>query len=74
MAAYFLEHVRSNYKLPTHTLDEKLIQALHYKSGFGLTELTTIVEFVRYLDTTSSINEEQLSLFYQQLETFYGTP
>lgn len=73
MSTYFLEHVRANYKLPTHTLHEKFVQALHYKSGYDLEKTTSIVEFIRQLDFTSSISEEQLFSFHKQLENFYQT-
>jgi hypothetical protein len=71
MATYFLEHVRSTYKLPTHTLDDRFEDALHYKSGYDKTELHRITGFIRKLDEVSMIREAQLSSFYNQLELFY---
>jgi len=73
MGSYFLEHVRSNYKLPTHTLDEKFVQALHYKSGYDQSELNVIIQTIQNLGQTDHITEQQLSNFYKQLENFYGT-
>jgi len=73
MSTYFLEHVRSNYKLPTHTLDEQFVQSLHYKSGYDLEKTASIVAFIRQLDSRSHISEGQLSSFHKQLENFYQT-
>jgi len=71
MSTYFLEHVRTNYKLPTHTLDETFIQSLHNKSGFSRGDLNEIISFIQYTQDNGSINEEQLIHFHNQLEAFY---
>lgn len=71
MGIYFLEHVRSTYKLPTHTLDEQFVEALHFKSGYSNSELNEIVSFVRYLQEDGAVREEELIHFYNQLESFY---
>lgn len=71
MGMYFLEHVRSAYKLPTHTLDEQFLEALHFKSGFARGDLNEIVSFVQYLQDNGSVNEQQLIHFHNQLESFY---
>jgi hypothetical protein len=71
MGMYFLEHVRSTYKLPTHTLDEQFIDALRFKSGYSSDDLNEIVSFVQYLQDNGSVNEQQLIHFHNQLESFY---
>ena len=71
MSIYFLEHVRSTYKLPTHTLDEPFIEALQYKSGFSQGHLNEIISFIQYLQNGGSVNEERLIHFHNQLESFY---
>jgi hypothetical protein len=71
MGIYFLEHVRSTYKLPTHTLDEPFIETLHYKSGYPKAELNEIVSFIQYLQNKRAINENHLIQFHNQLEAFY---
>jgi hypothetical protein len=71
MAVYFLEYVRSTYKLATHTLDETFIEALHYKSGYPKEDLHTIVSFIHYLQENPGIDEHQLTNFHNQLESFY---
>ena len=73
MTLYFLEHVRSTFKLPTHTLDENFIRALQYKSGFPPEDLEEIFSFINYIKQNGQVNEYQLSTYHKQLETFYQT-
>lgn len=71
MSAYFLEFVRSNYKLPTGMLNDDFIRLLHYKSGVAEKEITDIVSFIRHLEQGESVNEKQLAAFHKRLELFY---
>ena len=71
MAAYFLEHVRNKYKLPTNTLDDEFMKSLHYKSGVPEANLKEILNFIRSLDNAATITADQLSRFHKKLETFY---
>ena len=68
---YFLEHVRSHYKLPTHNLDKEFEQILHYKSGYPQEGIEDILSFINYLKTGESVTELQLAKFHNQLESFY---
>ena len=71
MSAYFLEHVRSRYKLPTSELDEQFIKNLQGKTGVVENEITDIVSFIRNLDDLPAVSEKQLAVFHKQLESFY---
>ena len=71
MGAYFLEHVRNKYKLPTGSLDDEFVKNLQYKSGVGESEIMGIVTFIKYLDEASEINNNQVTDFHKQLESFY---
>jgi hypothetical protein len=71
MSVYFFEHVRSTYKLPTHTLDDAFIEALNHKSGYSLEKLKEIIAFVRNIRNGERVNEQQLINFHNQLESFY---
>jgi hypothetical protein len=72
MAAYFLEHVRAKYKLPTGTLNEDFIRKLQYKSGVPEAEVSAIVLFIQHLETAPGISHKELSNFHHQLEAFYN--
>ncbi len=71
MASYFLEHVRSRYKLPTGKLDDDFIRLLHYKSGVSQHEVSDLVSFIKHIDQADSVSEKQLTFFHKQLESFY---
>jgi hypothetical protein len=71
MAAYFLEHVRSRYKLSTATLDDEFVQALSYKSGAETSEIAPIIEFIKSLAAARRVSDQQLVSFYRELESFY---
>ena len=71
MSAYFLEHIRSRYKLSTVKLDDQFIRDLQFKSGYEEAGLRGIVSFIQYLDDAPAISQEQLNIFHRQLESFY---
>jgi hypothetical protein len=71
MAVYFLGHVRGQYKISTQVLDENFIRDLHYKSGYGMEGIKELVGFIGYLQSGSTVSENQLKGFHQQLEMFY---
>lgn len=71
MASYFLEHVRSRYKIPTGQLNEEFIQKLKFKSGVDEEEIRGIVTFIKKLDSSSAISAKEAADFHKQLENFY---
>lgn len=71
MGAYFLEHIRNKYKLPTGALDENFVSELKFKSGAGETEIQEVVFFIKYIDETPAITSYQLINFHKKLEDFY---
>lgn len=71
MAAYFLEHVRTKYKLPTGTLDDHFVRQLKFKTGVDETEIRRIVAFIQQLEKTSTVSAATLTEFHGQLESFY---
>lgn len=71
MAAYFLEHIRSRYKLPTGTLDDQFIRNLQFKTGVSEAEIKGIVSFIQYVNDASAISAGEVMEFHHQLESFY---
>ena len=71
MAAFFLEHVRNKYKLPTSNLDEEFINKLQFKTGCDEHELSYIVSFIQQLRIDARVSEKQLADFHRRLERFY---
>ena len=72
MSAYFLEHVRNRYKLPTSDLDEDFIKNLQFKTGLNEAEIQGIVFFIRDMEKADVISDRQLEYFHKQLELFYS--
>jgi hypothetical protein len=71
MGLYFLDHVRSRYKLSTNELNETFINALHAKSGYPVKEIQKIVDFISLANEDAAISEGQLARFHKELENFY---
>ena len=73
MGIYFLEHVRTYYKIPTHDLHEEFLRTLQFKSGYDAEELRSIIVFIQQLQMQQPVSEKQLADFHRQLELFYQT-
>ncbi len=73
MAAYFLEHVRSRYKLSTAVLDDTFVKGLSYKTGIDESQLRGIVGFIARLNQVGTVSDYELAGFHRQLEEFYKT-
>jgi hypothetical protein len=71
MGTYFLDHLRTRYKLPAYELDEHLIEAVHLKTGYPLVDVERLVRFIQFSETAAHITESQLLDLHQQLELFY---
>ncbi len=71
MGAYFLEHVRNKYKLPTGVLDDEFVKNLRFKSGCEESEIRGIVSFIKYVDDAPVIGHKELIQFHKDLESFY---
>jgi hemerythrin-like domain-containing protein len=71
MTAYFLEHVRATYKIPTTTLDDKFVTLLQYKSGVPPQDIKSIISFIQFMDDGGMVSKEHLLLFHRELEQFY---
>ncbi len=71
MSTYFLDHVRARYNISTGNLDEAFTTTLHLKSGYAISDLAAIIDFVELAFGDPIVNEVQLGNFYLQLEHFY---
>ncbi len=71
MSAYFLEYLRSRYKLVTTELDETFIRNVQFKTGIEEAEVRSIVEFIRKLHAPGRLSDQELAAFHKRLEAFY---
>lgn len=72
MSAYFLEHIRSRYKLATGTLDDTFVKNLQFKTGADETEIRKIITFIRYVQDAPEVRQDEVADFHKQLESFYN--
>ena len=71
LSLYFLEYIRTTYKIPSHSFDDEFIQTLHFRSGYSLPELQSIFQEIKRLKTGVAYSEMDLAQFHNQLELFY---
>lgn len=71
MAAYFLEHLRSSYKLPTNELSDDFVQKVEAKTGVAHHEIVPIVTIINNLKMGMGVDAKELRQFYLLLEAFY---
>jgi hypothetical protein len=71
MSMYFMEHVRTKYKLATQVPDEAFVQKLHQKTGYPKEAIEQLVRSIRQLEQASPVSDEQLFNFHKQVELFY---
>jgi hypothetical protein len=71
MSAFFLEYVRTTYKLPTGTLDELFMRQLQYRTGLQEKDIKELIGFAKYVEDAPMITPEELKSFHQKLEDFY---
>ena len=55
---YFLEHLRSNFHIDTSTLNEKTIQVLASKSGKGMDETKSLINYIIKLKNKTTHTEQ----------------
>ena len=70
-ALFFLEFVRSTYYLETRTLDKSFAETLARKSHSEKILVDQLVDQVNYIQNTSSVSDELLIKFSNNLDQFY---
>src|SRR5690606_28820304 len=71
MGAYFLDHIRSRYKLGTLKLDDNFVKDLEFKTGYHYNNIKQLVDFINFLEMAPAVSDGQLAEFHKQLELFY---
>jgi hypothetical protein len=69
---YFLDYVRSKYKLSTNELNAAFVQRLSLKTGIEAEELSRLIDTLITIKLSNRISEQQLLQYHQQLENFYS--
>lgn len=71
MGTYFLDHVRTRYKIGSQESREELVRKLHDKTGYPQQDLHQMIGFIKDIENMPAISESQLANFHKQLELFY---
>ncbi|MEN9547709.1 MAG: hypothetical protein RIR12_300 [Bacteroidota bacterium] len=72
MTAYFLEYVRSTYKIPTTHLNDTFVTTLQYKSGVPAQDIQSIISFIQFIEVGGEVSKEHLLLYHRELTQFYN--
>ena len=71
MATYFLEHVRSQYFISTHNLNEEFTGALSRKSNVPLNEVEELVSMIKQVQRYDDVGGDFLMRLNNKIENFY---
>jgi hypothetical protein len=69
--SYFMEYVRSNYFLATHTINKEFMEALSRKSGVDFNKVQQLMGQIEYLNNTDAISDQELFDINNLLYEFY---
>lgn len=72
MSTYFLEHIRSNYKIFSQKLDDAYIKEISYKSGVAEALVASIIYDVKNITGGAHVSEERLMILQKNMEEFYS--
>ena len=71
MTAYFLEHVRSRYKISTRHTGETFVKDLVYKTGVEETLVRDITGFIEKVYQGEPVTAQGMAWYHEKLEQFY---
>lgn len=71
MITYFNEHVRNNYFLNTHVVNDDFITALSRKSGVERSAVESLYRAIQHAHQSTELDDYQLLSLNQQIQHFY---
>lgn len=72
MSAYFMEHIRSRYKIFTQNPDAEFITLLSYKSGVSESLIKDIVAQINRINNKAIFSDTELIALQKNIETFHN--
>lgn len=72
MSAYFIEHVRSRYKIFAQTLNEDFVKELSYKSGVSESLIKDIVIQLNRIHKAALFSDTELIALQRNIEAFHN--
>jgi len=73
LTQYFLDHVRTSYKISTAEINDAFEQQLAAKSNKNISEIKDITQLMHTINLSSAVTQKQLMDYYELLEKFYKT-
>lgn len=71
MVTYWLEQIRSKYRVSTSKLDGEFVDILMKRSGVSEDLIKTIIEQIKFLNEGSTMRDKELSNLNNNIEQFY---
>ena len=72
MSAYFMEHIRSRYKIFAQTLDQDFVKELSYKSGVSESLIKDIVLQIGRINNAEVYSDTELIALQKNIEAFHN--
>jgi len=72
MSAYFIEHVRSRYKIFAQSLNEDFVKELSYKSGVSESLIKDIVIRLNRINKAAPFSDTELIALQKNIEAFHS--
>ncbi|WP_158797173.1 DUF4350 domain-containing protein [Pedobacter sp. L105] len=69
--SYFLEYIRTTYRLKTTTIDEELVTALTVKSGVPEENIRQLLDAINGISPLKKVSDQQLINLNKLMENFY---
>lgn len=67
----WLEFIRTRYYLSTNYLNDTFVNTLAHKSGVPLQDVRTIVDQLHQIQLAEQISDDDLKVFYKNIQAFY---
>jgi len=71
LTQYFLDYVRSRFKISTTEINPSFVEQLAAKSNKDVSEINTIADTIHTINLSDTITQKQLMDYYELLENFY---
>lgn len=69
---FFFEYIRNNLGLDTNNHDESLISDVSSRSGIDITQIKSLFEGIRHIESQDTISLKDLKNLTQQIDQFYN--
>jgi hypothetical protein len=68
---YFLNHIRTHYRLDTSHFDEEFREKLEKKSGKPREDVDALVTLIQKLEQQMEVSKQELLALNQKIDVFY---